>query len=560
MRLFVFALFLLPAGGPVQAAGQIPNSPSFRLEPARAAEAAALADCPADPSRRHGQDWFSGSGLWRVVITRDLASADGPLVLALDYPFKARFRIVRPNAAAPAVRATHGPGRDPRWPARLSVVTLGNRVAAGQTIELCADPSLGRAVEVRILAESTLRALTRREDLAHAAVLGMLFAMAVAGIGMTLAIGNATFLLLSTGLFGALLYLTATRGTVHELPVLAGVPEHWALHKLGGTLAVLAFGAGLSRLVALGRRHPRIAMILHGVLALVGALLLLLLWPAASRAGWTALAGNLLLLAVTGLLSGTAAIDALKGHRPSRVLLLAWSPPFLVASWLAVEVMTGVQVNDSIELLFPATLAIASAVMFFGLADDISQVRLQRDSAEQRADHDDLTGTLARGAFDRALEALRRRSLNFRHPLAVLFIDIDHFKRVNDECGHQAGDRTLVQVVNSVTTCLRDRDPLGRYGGEEFLVGLEDVSAREATRIAERIRAGIENGGEPLAAGLPPVTVSIGVAMLDQTSSEPVRALIERADSALRWCKSSGRNRVRMHPGANREMELSDAK
>jgi len=550
MRLIVLALLLL-AGVPAPSSGQSADAgPAFRVEPAEVDGQGLLADCPADPDRRNGRHWFSGSGLWRIVFTRELESADGPLVLALDYPFNAHYRVVPPAATDVQTRATFGPGRDPRWPARLSVVRLGSRLSTDQAIEVCAELEFGRAVEIDIASEPALHADARRGEMTHAAVLGMLFAMAVAGIGMTLAIGNATFLLIATGLFGALLYLVATRGTVHDLPLLADVAKTLAVHKLGGNVSVLAFGIGLSRLVRLRARHPRIAAALRVALALVALLLLALLWPAASRADWSAMAGNLLLLVVSGLVFGTAAVDALRGHRPSRVLLLAWSPPFLIASWLALEAITGSRGVPLIDVLFPATLAISSAVLFFGLAEEISQVRSQRDSAEQRADHDDLTGALARGAFDRVFESLRRRSLRFGHALAVLFIDIDHFKRVNDDFGHQVGDRALVEVVRAVGACLRERDPLGRYGGEEFVVGLEDLGAGEAEQIAERIRAGIENDGRPLAPELPPLTVSIGIAIFDHKSAEPTRALIERADSALRWCKINGRNRVRTHGNA----------
>jgi len=540
-------LILLSAGQSLPAQEFAAPDPPFRIEAVASPNHAALADCPADPDRNHGPDWFVGSGAWRIVITRDL-TGDAPLALALTYPFNARFQILPPGAETVQLRATFGPQRDPRWPARLSVVTLPLPVAAGQVVELCAEHDFGRAVDVRIMVEPELRAATYREDMTHAAVLGTLVAMAVAGIGMTLAIGNTTFLMISSGLLGALLYLVASRGTIHELPLLAQLAPDWAMHKLGGNLAILAFGVGLSRLIRLKTRHPRITRALNLALVLVAALLLALLVPDIGRADWTATAGNLLLLTVSGLLFGTAAVDALRGHRPSRVLLLAWSPPFLVASCLTIEIMLGASILPLVEVLLPATLAISSAVLFFGLAEEISQVRLQRDSAEQRADHDDLTGALARGAFDHTLELVRRRALNRGHPLAVLFIDIDHFKRVNDNFGHQVGDRALVAVVRAIESCLRDRDPLGRYGGEEFLVALAAVDTDEAVEIAERIRAAVEHDGAPLQPGMPPVTVSIGVAMLDHHADEQSRALVERADSALRWCKSNGRNRVRLEP------------
>lgn len=163
---------------------------------------------------------------------------------------------------------------------------------------------------------------------------------------------------------------------------------------------------------------------------------------------------------------------------------------------------------------------------------------------------DSLTGVYNRRYIDRRLleEIARARRQQYR--IACLYIDIDHFKRVNDTHGHQGGDEVLRETAARIKQELRLSDALGRYGGEEFVVLLINASLASAAVVAERIRAGV--------AGLPilvpgdaqaSVTVSIGVAGLaDATPAIGIEAaarqLVAQADAALYQAKEGGRNRV----------------
>jgi len=494
--------------------------------------------------RRLDRNSFSGSGPWRITIDSKPAT-DERLLLVLSYPFKAEIRVADPLTGTTLRFTKTGPDRDPGWPARWAVIPLGLSVPAGTSIELCLKENFGKPVELELVTESALRARMHDQTFWHGVVLGSLLALALAGIGMTAALRNTTFLLLSFGLIGALLYLTATRGSIYEIPLLAQAAEIWTVHRLGGNLAVLTLGIGLARLIDLPTRRPQIWALLRAILLLVVILLGLMLIPGIGMMKSTATAGNLTLLAVIGLLFGTSTFDAWRGHQPSRVLLLAWSPPFLIAGWTALRVLFGEDAGALVESLLPLALAFSSAVLFYALALEISSFRAQRDHAQTLADRDDLTGVLGRTAFDRILVSAHQQALSSNNrPLAILFADVDHFKHVNDEYGHQVGDRILVALVHEIEQCLRSGDVLARYGGEEFLVLLEDVGDEQASTIAERIRVRVENGGKPIAPDLPPITLSIGVALLDRDRDEQIRGLIERADSALRECKKSGRNRI----------------
>jgi diguanylate cyclase (GGDEF)-like protein len=124
-------------------------------------------------------------------------------------------------------------------------------------------------------------------------------------------------------------------------------------------------------------------------------------------------------------------------------------------------------------------------------------------------------------------------------------IDIDHFKRVNDNHGHQAGDRVIRDVAQRTAALLRRPSLVGRYGGEEFLAVLSETTASEARAVAERVREAVRDSGN--VAG---VTVSIGVATFEEGMPLSLPHLIGLADAALYQAKANGRNRVE-HQGDN---------
>jgi diguanylate cyclase (GGDEF)-like protein len=157
---------------------------------------------------------------------------------------------------------------------------------------------------------------------------------------------------------------------------------------------------------------------------------------------------------------------------------------------------------------------------------------------------DELTGVsnrrllLERGA--REIERARRTG----HALAALMVDLDHFKKINDEFGHLRGDEVLRRVAGTLVSNVRRLDTVARYGGEEFVVLLPDSERAQALMVAEKLRAAV--------AGLeitPPLTISIGVAMFPEDAGmtatpDDTQALIDAADRALFRAKRSGRNRV----------------
>jgi len=158
---------------------------------------------------------------------------------------------------------------------------------------------------------------------------------------------------------------------------------------------------------------------------------------------------------------------------------------------------------------------------------------------------DDLTGVHNRRYGESRLAGFAAQADQAETTFAVLIVDIDRFKSVNDRFGHAAGDTALIEVARRLSANMRMDDVLARLGGEEFLVALPQTGADEARRLAERLRQVV--GGQPVLlddGSSLTVTVSIGVAVGPLSAAEGYKAVMERADRALMRSKSAGRNLV----------------
>jgi diguanylate cyclase (GGDEF)-like protein len=162
------------------------------------------------------------------------------------------------------------------------------------------------------------------------------------------------------------------------------------------------------------------------------------------------------------------------------------------------------------------------------------------------ADRDELTGLSNRRAFDAQLAAEWARSERYSRPFSVLLFDIDHFKRVNDQHGHDAGDEVLRGVSAGLVKLLRGSDFAARYGGEEFAVILPEAAGPSALEIAERIRSRIETLPIAFRGQAIPVTVSGGVASTTEHMSPA--DMVRTADQLLYRAKANGRNRIEFAP------------
>jgi diguanylate cyclase (GGDEF)-like protein len=180
------------------------------------------------------------------------------------------------------------------------------------------------------------------------------------------------------------------------------------------------------------------------------------------------------------------------------------------------------------------------------LAESLQQLNSAHEELKQVARLDPLTRVNNRRALLEQLEMELQRCRRYHHPFTVLFLDVDHFKVINDRFGHVAGDMVLQRIMQLAGSLTRPPDIVGRYGGEEFAIGLVECDLTGARPIAERIRSAIEQlvlswEGQRIA-----VTVSIGLAVLTP-DIEKIERLIDRADRALYEAKASGRNRIEVY-------------
>lgn len=177
------------------------------------------------------------------------------------------------------------------------------------------------------------------------------------------------------------------------------------------------------------------------------------------------------------------------------------------------------------------------------LREQIAQLEAENATLSQEVRDlsvDEVTGIYGRKILDRETGAQFARCARGGRDFGVLMIDIDHFKRFNDDHGHAAGDRVLYQVAQGIRRHVRRSDTVGRYGGEEIMVAVDGSNLQDLQAYAERIRRSVEALDLD---GLPGVTISIGAAIggPDDLNAESVR---ERADVALYVAKKAGRNQV----------------
>ena len=194
--------------------------------------------------------------------------------------------------------------------------------------------------------------------------------------------------------------------------------------------------------------------------------------------------------------------------------------------------------------IFGADKQVVGAAQVF--SDNLSKITLKKriEELQKQSLVDPLTKLPNRRAMEIYLKSRREEFRRFRWPFGVLFIDIDHFKNVNDRFGHMVGDDILKMVAKTLSRNNRPFDIVGRWGGEEFLAIIVNVDIGELEEIAQRYRVYIRHSALKQPADTIRVTVSIGATLCRERDS--TRSLIKRADELMYHCKNSGRDCVRI--------------
>ena len=220
---------------------------------------------------------------------------------------------------------------------------------------------------------------------------------------------------------------------------------------------------------------------------------------------------------------------------------------FAVVIWLRYLNKRDVE-NLRLDALLCAVMAVTFPwFVYFGerikrLERGLTEASIELEDIEETAWRDELTGVYNRRALNVAMDEAKQRADATGEPMALCVIDLDHFKRFNDELGHLAGDDVLRVFAHAVQGGMRTIDVFGRYGGEEFIQILRHTDLPGAITEAERLRQRISEIKLPVSRQIGRLTISIGVAQYQP--GEKIMQTFARADAALNRAKEGGRNRV----------------
>ena len=494
---------------------------------------------PAQPGRHWLRfaaiDAFSPAGMPVLVVHKARATT-----LAVFTARNGRILRLAPATEMPAFRGTHD-----------IVYALPDGLASGQSLYLELQ-SMGRGLsEVRLSASTLELALALGAEHARMIALsfGALASMALAAILIWLVLSDRLFVLYSSLFFLQALYLAYLSGQGFSWPVLSmALPlgsHAWNVPAgLSGAISCLF----VREIADLRHFSPRVYVAFGWIAGIFVALTVANLAKFIGLGALVNAIGNLIFLATAVFTLIVAFLAWRRGSRAAGWFLIAWG--LLEACTIATVVQLLLnRSEESGRLLYyfalPLSMVAGAVFIALGVADRLREQRLALSEAERRAQTDPLTGVLNRRSLIERLEASGVRARARGLPISILFIDLDHFKLINDSYGHQAGDACLRAVIEPIQAELRQSDVIGRYGGEEFVVILSSADAAAARPIAERIRGRVE---EVIVDGFGAairVTCSIGVAASDAEGTWG-ETLIARADEAVYVAKRAGRNQVRM--------------
>ncbi len=486
------------------------------------------------------------TGWWRVEIRRDIQHIPSPM-LHLTAVNLAHSEVWLPGSAAPLRFSQLDRLGNRGFSPRLMVVALPPEMRAGDSVYWRVRSGELSPLRIGLAAEDVLRVRDAEQTRWHSMVEGTILALVLAGFVLSLLMRETTFLILALGTFLSLLFVLSNNGDIFYYPALARWDMDYPLQRILGLAAAAVMTCFAYIFLDMRRRTPRLARVHLAVMGAFAALLLGSFIPGLKDSPLGANLGNLAIVigTVNGVLASILLIRA--GHRAGQLYLLSWTPLLLFAFWRIMEITLRLPFNEFVDLAFPASYVLAGILLYMGLGERILLYKRERDANQHLARMDALTQVYNRRALDERLRIAAVQTEMSGRSMAVLFADLDHFKRINDSYGHDVGDHVLKDVSQRIRSVLRFGDVLGRYGGEEFVIGLPDCGEDQARHLAERIRERI--AAQPVLCGgiVVPVTVSIGISVLHDGQSD-IDSVLKRADQALYAAKRDGRNRVNALP------------
>jgi two-component system, sensor histidine kinase LadS len=535
---------------------------------------------------------YSHAAYWLALPVRLAAGAPRQWLLEIAYPSLDRVEVYQ----------RHPDGRYERQVAG-DLMPFGARPYPHRNLvfPIVLEPEAEQTVYLRVLSAGNLtvpatlwqpQALHRHDQQSYALLsvyYGMLLALLLYNLLLYLAVRDAVFLAY-VAFVAAMAVGTASQNGFGNQFLWPDWPAWGNVALPSGMSATGFFGAIFTR-VFLGtrRQFPRLDRALLGFVALFAVSAL---WPVAGSYQIAAILTSLTGLAFSATAVGAGVYCHAKGHPGARYFLIAWTLLLVGVAvlamrnfgWLPTTLVTtySMQIGSGLEML----------LLSFALADRINLMRREKERAsrealaaqqamvqalvrseqelearvaqrtEELADanallrdkekelhhlahHDHLTGLANRLLLDDRLEHAIARCRRSGGGVAVLLVDLDGFKAVNDAHGHDAGDELLIAIAGRLSDSVRETDTVARQGGDEFVVVIEDIPGRAAAeRVAEKIVAAV-SAPVGLVTGVVQISASIGVALFPEHAGDRER-LLRRADAAMYAAKSGGRRGWRM--------------
>ena len=480
-------------------------------------------------------------GTWVRLAPAAGAWPGGDWVLLIEHPGWGRVSLQRPGYPLQTQSLTDTRGALPRAPGELAF-RLDN-LSGNAPLWLDFSPTAWPGKAARF-ALKTPRAWVRRSANRLALDTAVFSVLAVSGL-MALWFGlllrdRAYFSYAVYVLGYALLSAVSNGYAFHPLHLDWAGADPARVARVSGGLAGMASILFATRFADLHRFVPWSRPPLRVLVGLFTAIVLLSLTPLAplrALGGW--MQNPVVVLAGTSMLA-LLLLAWRRGSRYAGFMLLGWTPLVALTVCASLQAFNLLLAWTGLDRLALSAAAFEALVLIAGLADRTLATRNDHRQALRMAEIDALTGTFNRGALLARLRQLLEPGASTA--LSVLFIDLDHFKRLNDQAGHQAGDQALVALVRTLRLELRGADLLGRYGGEEFMVLLPGQSLSQALSVAERLLETVRRKRLTARADLPPLTISIGAA--EARPGETLAQLLERADQAMYAAKRNGRDQV----------------
>ena len=394
----------------------------------------------------------------------------------------------------------------------------------------------------------------RAQDYSYGFLYGFLFALLAYNVMLYAGLRHPRYILYS--LYLGMFLLMNVSYTGHGFQWLWPDSPHW--EQWSNPILMMLYGtSGLIfalRFLEIRTHFPRVRKAVLGYLAVSGILLLLANLFDQQRAALL-LAFTFVFL-FTGIMLAMGILSARSGQKPAQYFLLAAIAAMIGAATTALAVWGFIPFNTwtfravDIGMLLDATLLALALTYQFRVGQQ------QKLRAEELATLDPLTGINNRRAFYDKTTPIWSIAQRHDHSLSVILLDIDRFKRINDEHGHAYGDDVLRETAKVLTSTIREQDVAARWGGEEFLLLLPETDLREAAALADRLRSTIEGLRFHHAGSEIRITASLGVAQR-KPYHQNLDALISRADQLLYTSKKQGRNRVTYDQPQPEAMDVS---